>query len=237
MNERLYRSRDDRIIAGVAGGLAEQFHVDPSLIRILWAILIIPTGGLALLLYVLMAFIVPEEPAGDARWAAWERSGGGYQWPDGGAAPTAAPTDAATAAPTPTPTTPTTMGFTDIPAPTAADPNPPGVPAPATAPPATGAGGSIAGLFPNGARAADPRASTREARRAAREERREWRREHRDPTSTLIFGLILILVGAFFFVRAYVPNIDLGDAWPVLLVIVGVVLLIGSFRRSSGTPT
>jgi phage shock protein C len=227
MNERLYRSRDDRVIAGVAGGLAEQFHVDPSLIRILWAILIIPTGGLALLLYVLMAFIVPEEPAGDARWAAWDRSGSGYQWPG------ATPTDPAA----PTPTTPQAMGLTDIPAPTASDPSTTAAPPSAATPPATGARGSMGGVLPNPAQAIDQPASAREARRAARAERREWRREHRDPTGTLIFGLILILVGAFFFVRAYLPNVDLGDAWPVLLVIVGVVLLIGSIRRSTGTPT
>ena len=63
MNERLYRARDDRFILGVAAGVADQLNVDPSLVRILWAILIIPTGGLALLLYIIMAFVVPEEPA------------------------------------------------------------------------------------------------------------------------------------------------------------------------------
>ena len=91
MNERLYRSRDERIIAGVAGGVAERFRVDPSLVRILWIILVPLTGGLAFLLYVIMAVIVPGEPAGDVRWAAWEgQSGSGYQWPDAGTAPAAA---------------------------------------------------------------------------------------------------------------------------------------------------
>ena len=50
MNDRLYRSRDDRIIAGVAGGVAERLGIDPSLVRILWVLLIIPTGFIALLL-------------------------------------------------------------------------------------------------------------------------------------------------------------------------------------------
>ena len=40
MNDRLYRSRSDRMLAGVAGGLAEHFDLDPSLVRVLWAILI-----------------------------------------------------------------------------------------------------------------------------------------------------------------------------------------------------
>ena len=82
MNERLYRSRDDRIIAGVAGGVAERFRMDPSLVRIVWVILIPVTAGAALALYVVMAFVVPEEPPGDSRWSAWGQQSGGYQWPD-----------------------------------------------------------------------------------------------------------------------------------------------------------
>ena len=64
MTERLYRSRDDRMIAGVAGGVAEQLDADPSLIRIVWAVLIFLTGGLALVVYIVMAIVVPERPAG-----------------------------------------------------------------------------------------------------------------------------------------------------------------------------
>ena len=47
MNERLYRSRDDRMLAGVAGGLAEMWDADPSLVRIVWALLVFVTGGFA----------------------------------------------------------------------------------------------------------------------------------------------------------------------------------------------
>lgn len=61
MNERLYRSRSDRMIAGVAGGLAEMWDADPSLIRIVWALLIVLTGGIALVVYIVMAIVVPEE--------------------------------------------------------------------------------------------------------------------------------------------------------------------------------
>jgi len=61
MNERLYRSRRDRMLAGVAGGLAEQWRVDPSLVRVVWAVLVPLTGGIALLVYVIMAIVVPEE--------------------------------------------------------------------------------------------------------------------------------------------------------------------------------
>jgi phage shock protein PspC (stress-responsive transcriptional regulator) len=61
MGTRLYRSRDDRMLAGVAGGLADLWDADPSLIRIVWALLIILTGGIALVAYIVMAIVVPEE--------------------------------------------------------------------------------------------------------------------------------------------------------------------------------
>jgi phage shock protein C len=60
--DRLYRSRDDRMLAGVAGGLADYWGADPSLIRVIWALLIIFTGGLALVVYIVMAIVIPEEP-------------------------------------------------------------------------------------------------------------------------------------------------------------------------------
>lgn len=59
---RLYRSRHDRMLAGVAGGVAEMWGADPSLVRVIWALLVIFTGGIALLVYIVMAFVVPEEP-------------------------------------------------------------------------------------------------------------------------------------------------------------------------------
>ena len=61
MNRRLYRCRDNRILAGVAGGVAEYFDLDPSLVRILFFISMF-FGGIGLLLYIGMAIIVPLEP-------------------------------------------------------------------------------------------------------------------------------------------------------------------------------
>ena len=87
MAERLYRSPDDRMISGVAGGLAEMLDIDPSIIRIVWAVLIVVTGGLALLVYIVMAIVVPERPVGvDVR-----PSGGGDTANVGGAAATGQP--------------------------------------------------------------------------------------------------------------------------------------------------
>jgi phage shock protein C len=61
MGYRLYRSRRDRMLAGVAGGLAEMWGADPSLVRIIWALLVVFTGGIALLVYIVMAIVIPEE--------------------------------------------------------------------------------------------------------------------------------------------------------------------------------
>jgi len=58
---RLYRSRRDRQLAGVAAGVAEYLEVDPSLVRVLW-ILSAFFGGFSILLYIVMAFVVPFEP-------------------------------------------------------------------------------------------------------------------------------------------------------------------------------
>ena len=61
MSTRLYRSRRDRMLAGVAGGLAEIWGADPALVRIIWALLVVFTGGIALLIYIVMAIVIPDE--------------------------------------------------------------------------------------------------------------------------------------------------------------------------------
>ncbi|HET9665273.1 MAG TPA: PspC domain-containing protein [Desertimonas sp.] len=65
MNRRsLYRCRHDRRIAGVAAGVAEFFDLDPTLVRLVWFLSIF-FGGFGLLLYIVMAIIVPNEPLSD----------------------------------------------------------------------------------------------------------------------------------------------------------------------------
>ena len=68
MTERLYRSHDDRMLAGVAAGVADYLDTDPSLIRIIWVVLAFVTGGIALVVYIVMAIVVPEAPAGSMPW-------------------------------------------------------------------------------------------------------------------------------------------------------------------------
>lgn len=245
MNERLYRSRDDRIIAGVAGGLAQQFRIDPSLVRILWVILVIPTGGLALLLYIIMAFVVPEEPAGDARWASWDRGPGGYGWPDEAGAAAAGVAAAAGTDGTGSPSAassgqPGSFGMAE-PGSTASAGTAGASPTPLSgAAVASGPSGAPAGSTASGAGFAAPVGGGpgpgMDTRHAWRDERRAARRERRSGYGALIFGLILILVGAYFLVRAYVPAFDAEQAWPFLLLGIGVILLFGAIRRS-GDPS
>lgn len=60
---RLYKSRSDRRVCGVLGGLAEYFGLDPSLVRIAYVLVTIFTLGLpGILLYFLMVIIVPRAP-------------------------------------------------------------------------------------------------------------------------------------------------------------------------------
>ena len=58
---RLYRSRSDRAIAGVCGGLADYLHIDSTALRILTLFLIL-FAGLSIWIYLLMWLIIPEEP-------------------------------------------------------------------------------------------------------------------------------------------------------------------------------
>lgn len=60
--KRLYRSVNDRMIAGVCGGLAEYFNVDPVIIRIIAVILLLPGGFPGLVPYVILWVIVPLAP-------------------------------------------------------------------------------------------------------------------------------------------------------------------------------
>ena len=58
---KLYRSTSDRMCLGVSGGMGQYFNLDPTLVRIGWVVLCFMTAGAAALLYLVMAFVVPEE--------------------------------------------------------------------------------------------------------------------------------------------------------------------------------
>jgi len=62
MDKRLYRSRNDRVIAGVCAGLGHYFNLDPVLIRVLAVIVGFMSFGTLVLLYLVLALIMPLEP-------------------------------------------------------------------------------------------------------------------------------------------------------------------------------
>jgi phage shock protein PspC (stress-responsive transcriptional regulator) len=60
MNKKLYRSRSNRVIGGVCGGLAQYIGIDPTVVRLIMA-LVTFVGGMSLLVYLIAWLIIPEE--------------------------------------------------------------------------------------------------------------------------------------------------------------------------------
>ena len=168
MNRRLYRSRRDSMLGGVAGGVADYFDMDPSIVRVAWAVLALVTGGIFLVLYVVMWVVVPEGPSAAivARTAAEDAPGAAVE--PGSVAPRSEP------------------GTSQ---PTAAE-----------APAADWSG-------------------------------RDEQLRHRGSGGAVIFGVILIALGAWFLIDQFVPAIDTDLLWPVALVVLGIVLLVIALRR------
>ena len=61
MNKRLYKSTQNKTLAGVCGGIAEFFNCDPTLIRLAW-VLFTALGGSGLVAYIVCAIVIPEHP-------------------------------------------------------------------------------------------------------------------------------------------------------------------------------
>ncbi|MER7009285.1 PspC domain-containing protein [Dactylosporangium sp. NPDC000555] len=62
--KRLRRSQTDRTVAGVLGGIAEYLGVDPTMVRALYLLSILLTGGVAVLAYPMLWIVMPEAPPG-----------------------------------------------------------------------------------------------------------------------------------------------------------------------------
>ncbi len=60
--KKLYRSRQERMIGGVCGGIADYFGIDPTLIRVAFVVFAL-AGGPGFIAYIIMLLIVPEEPS------------------------------------------------------------------------------------------------------------------------------------------------------------------------------
>lgn len=57
--KRLYKSRNNKVICGVCAGIADYFNIDPSIVRVLWAVLAL-AAGTGVLAYIACAIILPE---------------------------------------------------------------------------------------------------------------------------------------------------------------------------------
>lgn len=61
--KKLYRSKTERDIAGVCGGLAVYFNIDPTIIRLIWVFVTLISASVpGLLIYIVCAIVIPEEP-------------------------------------------------------------------------------------------------------------------------------------------------------------------------------
>ena len=61
MNKKLYRNTSNKMIAGVCSGLAEYINIDPTIVRLIWAL--IALGGAGIIAYLIAAIIIPEKPS------------------------------------------------------------------------------------------------------------------------------------------------------------------------------
>lgn len=61
MNKKLYKSTTDRKLCGVCAGIANYLNIDPTVVRLLWA-LITFLGGAGLIAYIVCALVIPDEP-------------------------------------------------------------------------------------------------------------------------------------------------------------------------------
>jgi phage shock protein C len=62
LTKRLYRSRDDRMICGVAGGIAAYLGVDPTIVRLIWAVSVVVGVFPAIVVYIVCCLVLPNEP-------------------------------------------------------------------------------------------------------------------------------------------------------------------------------
>jgi phage shock protein C len=109
VDDRLYRSPSDRVIAGVASGMGAWIHVDPSIVRVAWVLGAIFSLGIFVLVYIVMMIVIPLAPDGWAPQRLQRATPGGDPvpgWGQGPAGPGPAPLAAGSASPRPPATWP-----------------------------------------------------------------------------------------------------------------------------------
>jgi phage shock protein PspC (stress-responsive transcriptional regulator) len=76
-SKTLYRVRQGRIVAGVCSGMGEYFGVDPNLVRVIFAVVAILTGGFGALLYLAAWALIPEEGEKQSLAQNWAKAADG----------------------------------------------------------------------------------------------------------------------------------------------------------------
>lgn len=199
---RLYRHPTDRAIAGVAGGVAVWLDLDPSLVRVAWVLLAVFSGGIFVLVYIVMMIVVPLPPPG---WVPGPRTGApGQGWQPGTGA-WGPPTDQSG-----------TWGSTTPPAPDWGAQ--PATPPPGFGPGATGAPGAPGGWPPQDPTTATGGAPTPSANPL------------RTGNAGIVGGVILIGLGVWFLVDQFV-HINWNLLWPVAIMVLGGALIAGALMR------
>lgn len=61
--KKLYRSKSNRMVAGVCAGVAEYLNIDVTVVRVIWAIASV-CAGIGILAYIICAVVIPEKPDG-----------------------------------------------------------------------------------------------------------------------------------------------------------------------------
>ena len=225
MHDRLYRSPGDRVIAGVAGGLATWLNIDPSLIRIAWVLLAIFSGGIFLIVYFVMMIVVPLPPDG------WVPTPPSRSYPGGGAMPGwGQPWDQG-------------AGSVPGPVPGSVPGSEPGGgwPQGAGQPGASQQGAGQPGAWPQGAGAAPggypgqvpPTGAWPVGQPAPGwTQGPAWSPQQRG-NAGIVGGVVLILLGIWFLVDQYV-HINWDLVWPVIVMVAGGLLIAGAVRRRNG---
>ena len=165
---RLYRTVQGRVIGGVAGGLADYFGMDPTIVRLIFVLLVI-FGGSGVLLYIILWIILPEK--------------NNYS---------------------------TFTSYTS---------NAP--------PPPTGETSGIGDAY-DGFEQGKPYNTENEIYNKITEARQKKKME-----GSLIGGAILIVLGSIFLIEKFIPRIDFGDLWPILLISLGLILIFGNLPRKN----
>ena len=64
--KRLYRSKNERMLGGVCAGLGEHFDIDPTVIRLVWAVITVLSIGTGVVVYIIAWILIPEEESGSS---------------------------------------------------------------------------------------------------------------------------------------------------------------------------